>query len=85
LSLAGYAQEVASWFHREARTRFLLWANGERATEKDARITWDQIARSPCCSILKARRTLEYRPQYTSLEALRESVDWLVSNGVIRI
>jgi nucleoside-diphosphate-sugar epimerase len=86
LSLAGYAQEVAAWFDREARIRFLPWDDWRAGVpEKDANITWDHIARSPCCSIRKAQRLLDYQPRYTSLEALRESVDWLVSNGVIRI
>lgn len=86
LSLAGYAQEVASWFHREARIRFLPWDEWRAGvTEKDAKITWDHIARSPCCSIAKAQRLLDYRPRYSSLEAVREAVDWLVSNRLIRI
>jgi nucleoside-diphosphate-sugar epimerase len=84
VSMIGYAEAVAGWFGHPARLRFLPWEEW-RATvpEKDAGITWDHIARSPNCSIAKAQRLLEYRPRYRSLEALRESVAWLVAQGVI--
>jgi nucleoside-diphosphate-sugar epimerase len=84
VSMAGYAEAVAGWFGRKARIRFLPWEEW-RATvpEKDAGITWDHIARSPNCSIRKAQRLLDYRPRYRSLEAVRESVEWLVAHGVI--
>jgi nucleoside-diphosphate-sugar epimerase len=85
LSLAGYAEAVAGWYGQEARIRFLPWEEW-RATvsEKEANTTWDHIARSPCCSILKAQRLLDYRPRYRSLEAVRESLAWLFANGVIQ-
>lgn len=86
LSLAGYAQSVAAWFGREAHIRFLPWDEWRaRVSEKDAKITWDHIARSPCCSIHKAQRLLDYQPRYSSLQAVRESLDWLISNGAIRV
>jgi nucleoside-diphosphate-sugar epimerase len=84
LSLAGYAESVAAWFGREARIRFLPWDEWRTTVpEKDAKITWDHIARSPNCSIAKAQRLLDYQPRYNSLEAVRESLDWLVLNGII--
>lgn len=84
VSLAGYAEAVAGWYGKEARIRFLPWEEW-RATvsEKEAGTTWDHIARSPCCSILKAQRLLDYRPRYRSLEAVRESLAWLFANGMI--
>ena len=77
VSLAGYAQAVASWFGREACIRYLPWEEW-RATvdEKHAVKTWDHIAHSPCCSIRKAQRLLDYTPRYSSLEAVRESLLW---------
>ncbi len=86
LSLAGYAEAVAGWFGQEARIRFLPWPEW-RATvsEPDANKTWDHIARSPACSIEKARRLLDYQPRYRSLEAIRESLSWLAANGVIDV
>ena len=84
VSMAGYAEAVAGWFGQQARIRFLPWEEWRSAvSEKEAKITWDHIARSPVCSIRKAERLLDYRPRYRSLEAVRESVAWLAVNGVI--
>ena len=47
-------------------------------------MTWDHIAHSPNCSIAKARSLLGYEPRYSSLQAVRESVDWLIAQGVVR-
>ena len=46
--------------------------------------TWDHIAHSPNCSIAKAERLLGYQPRYSSLEAVRESVEWLIGQGVVK-
>ena len=84
VSLAEYAEATAGWFGRAARIRYLPWEEWRAsAAEKDARITWDHIARSPNCSIRKAQRLLDYRPRYQSLEAVRESLTLLVAKGVI--
>src|SRR5215831_2687701 len=84
VSMAGYAEAVAGWFGRQARMRYLPWEEWRSTVpEKDAKITWDHIARSPSCSIRKAERLLDYRPRYRSLDAVRESVAWLAANGVI--
>ncbi|MDQ2998305.1 MAG: NAD(P)-dependent oxidoreductase, partial [Chloroflexota bacterium] len=37
----------------------------------------DHIAHSPNCSIAKAQRLLEYRPRYSSLQAVCEAVEAL--------
>ncbi len=75
VSMIGYAESVASWYGREARVRFLPWEEWRHgASEKDANVTWDHIARSPNCSIEKARRLLDYQPRYRSLDAIRESL-----------
>ena len=43
-------------------------------TEKEASVTWDHIARSPHCSIARAKTRLGYEPRCTSLEAIREAL-----------
>ena len=48
-----------------------------------AAATWEHICRSPNSSIDKARRLLGYEPRYTSLEAVYESVTWLIEHGVV--
>lgn len=84
LTLRGYAESVAAWFGREANLRFLPWEEWRKTVpENEANATWDHIAHSPNCSIAKARRLIDYRPRFTSLEAVREAVDWLIGNGRI--
>ena len=55
----------------------------QTVSEKDALATWDHIAHSPNCGIEKARRLLGYEPRYLSLAAVKESVEWLVAEGVV--
>ena len=86
VTLRGYAEAVAGWFGRSAQLEFLPW-EAWRATvpEEEADKTWDHIAHSPNCSIAKAQRLLNYRPRYSSLQAVREAVTWLVENKVIEL
>ena len=86
LTLRGYAERVASWFGRKAVLRFLPYEEWRaHVSEKDAQITLDHIARSSNCSIEKARRLIGYEPKYSSLEAVRESLDWLIQEGKVRV
>ncbi len=79
LTLRGYAETMALWFGQEAHLSLLPWdAWRQTVSEEDARATWDHIAHSPNCSIEKARRLLDYRPRYHSLQAVQESVAWLI-------
>jgi nucleoside-diphosphate-sugar epimerase len=84
LTLRGYAETVAGWFGQPARLRFLPWEEW-RATvsAEEAQGTWDHIAHSPNCSIAKAQRLLAYQPRYSSLQAIHESLAWLIERGVV--
>ena len=85
IPLADYAQAIGRWFGRKARIRFLPWEEWRKSvSEREASITWDHIARSPNCSIRKAQRLLDYQPRYTSLNAVYESLTWLVAHGAIQ-
>ncbi len=85
VTLRGFAMEAASWFGKEARLRFLAWEEFRASVgEKEAKATWDHIAHSPNCSIAKAKRLLGFRPRYSSLQAVREAVDWLIAAGRVR-
>jgi nucleoside-diphosphate-sugar epimerase len=86
LTLRGYAEKISAWFGREAKLTFLPWETWKTTvSEEEARTTWDHIAHSPNCSIEKARRLLNYRPRYTSIQAVEESVSWLIKAGFIKI
>ena len=85
LTLRGYAEAVAGWFGREARLRYLPWEEWKQTvSEEEARGTWDHLLHSPCASIQKARALLAFEPRYSSLQAVRESLEWLISHGQIQ-
>jgi nucleoside-diphosphate-sugar epimerase len=82
ITLLGYARAVAGWFGREPNLQLLPWNEWKQTvTPEQASATWDHIAHSPCASIEKARRLLGYAPRYTSLEAVREALAWLIRKG----
>lgn len=84
LTLRGFAEQMAAWFGQPARLKFLPFDDWKQAVcERDAALTWDHIAHSPSCSIEKARRLIDYQPRYSSLQAVQESVSWLISSGQI--
>jgi nucleoside-diphosphate-sugar epimerase len=86
LTLRGYAEAVASWFGKEVKLKFLPFDEWRKTVpEKDATATWEHIYRSPNASIAKAQRLIDYQPRYTSLQAVYESVMWLIDNGRITI
>jgi nucleoside-diphosphate-sugar epimerase len=84
LTLRGYAEQIADWFQMPARTRLVPWEEWRQlVTAKDAAVTEDHIRHSPNCSIEKARRLLGYEPAHSSLQAIQESVSWLIDKGQI--
>ena len=84
MTLRGYAEAMYSWFGKTPDLRFMPWEQWRTSvSENDAEFTWDHIAHSPNCSCEKAKRLLGYAPRYTSLEAVTESVDWLIKDGAI--
>jgi nucleoside-diphosphate-sugar epimerase len=84
LTLSGYAEAMATWFGRPANLSFLPWDEWRKTvSEEEAQATWDHIAHSPNCSIAKAQRLLGYQPRYSSLQAVQESVTWLIQHKVI--
>jgi nucleoside-diphosphate-sugar epimerase len=86
LTLRGYAEAVYRWFGQPASLSFQPWDTWAASWDKaDADATWEHVSRSPSASIDKAKWLLRYKPRYTSLEAVFESVTWLVSNGQIDV
>jgi nucleoside-diphosphate-sugar epimerase len=85
VTLRGYAETVAGWFGRKANLRFLPWNEWEALhSESEAQQTWGHITHSPNCSIAKAERLLDYRPRYSSYQAVYEAVTWLVDQGIVK-
>lgn len=86
MTTRGYAQALSTWFGHEADLTFLSWDEWKTTvSEAESVATWDHIAHSPNASIAKAIRMLNYHPRYTSLEAVFESVDWLIKDGQITV
>ena len=56
---------------------------GQTQREEDRTATWEHIARSPNCSIAKARRLLGYEPRFGSLEAVQELVADMIGRGAL--
>ena len=73
-----------AWFGHEPKLEFLPfeeWAQGQAKDEAQA--TLEHISRSPSHLIAKAQRALGYVPRYSSLEAVKESVGWLIGEGTV--
>src|SRR3954451_24858154 len=86
MTLRGLAAGVAGWFGREPRIELVDWAEFERRVGAEhAGVTREHVARSVAASIDRARDALAYRPRYSSLEALRESLRWLATNGHVEL
>jgi nucleoside-diphosphate-sugar epimerase len=85
ISLRDYATAVAQWFNQPARLSYRPFREWRASViDAEARATWEHIERSPNCSIEKAQSLLGYAPRYSSLEAVRESVAWLIDHGRVR-
>ncbi|HEY3291002.1 MAG TPA: NAD-dependent epimerase/dehydratase family protein [Anaerolineae bacterium] len=86
LTLRGYAEAMYAWFGQAARLSYAPWDEWrQHVSEQEAAATWDHIAHSPNASIAKALRLLEYHPRYSSLQAVQESVSWLLANGALKV
>ncbi len=86
MTLRGLAEGVAGWFGRKPMIELVDWAEFERRVGAEhARITLDHVGRGVAASIDRAREILGYRPRYTSLQALHESVRWLAANGHVEL
>jgi nucleoside-diphosphate-sugar epimerase len=82
MTCRGLAAGVAAWFGREPVLEFVEWNEFERRVGSEhASATLDHIERSITAGIERSRSILGYAPRYSSLEALRESLRWLVEHG----
>jgi nucleoside-diphosphate-sugar epimerase len=82
MTLRGLAAGVAAWFGREPVLDLVDWREFERRVgARHAEVTRDHVERSIAASIDRARAVLGYAPRYSTLDALQESLRWLVANG----
>ena len=82
VTLAGYAREMAAWFGQPADLVFQPYETWARTvSEEDAAATFDHISRSPNASMEKARRILGFTPHYTTGQAVRAALSWLIDHG----
>ena len=85
VTLRGFAEAVYRWFGHEPLLTFQpyeTWAKGQSAD--NAQSTWEHVSRSPNCSMEKARRSLGFKPRYSSLEAVQQSLQWLTERDVLQ-
>ena len=86
MTLRGLAAAVAGWFGREAVIELVDWTEFERRVGSEhARITREHVSRGIAASIERARDVLGYRPRYSSVEALKDSLRWLAANGLVEL
>jgi nucleoside-diphosphate-sugar epimerase len=86
MTLRGLAAAVAGWFGREPVIELVDWAEFERRVGVEhAAISREHVSRSIAASIERARDVLGYRPRYSSVEALKESLRWLAANRLVEL
>jgi nucleoside-diphosphate-sugar epimerase len=84
MTLQGLAAGVAGWFGREPVLELVAWPEFEqRVGAEHAAATREHVSRSIAASIDRARDVLGYWPRYSSLDALRESLRWLIADGLV--
>ena len=86
LTLRGFAMAMAKWYGQEANLSFLPWQEWEKTvSQRDAELTWDHIAHSPNGSIEKAKALLNYKPRYSSLQAVQEAISYYFEKEQIKV
>ncbi len=86
MTLRGLAAGVAGWFGREPVIELVEWAEfARRVGAEHAEATREHVARGISASIDRARDVLGYRPRYTSLDAMHESLRWLAATGQVDV
>jgi nucleoside-diphosphate-sugar epimerase len=86
MTCRGLAAGVAAWFGREPVLDLVDWTDFEqRVGAGHAAVTRDHIERGIAATVDRARSVLGYAPRYSALDALHESLRWLVDNGRVDV
>jgi nucleoside-diphosphate-sugar epimerase len=84
MTLRGLAAGVAGWFGREPVIELVDWPEFEaRVGPEHAGVSREHVARSIAAGIGRARDVLGFRPRFSSLDALHESLRQLVADGQV--
>ncbi|WP_193373095.1 NAD-dependent epimerase/dehydratase family protein [Paraburkholderia hospita] len=85
ITLRGYAETVAAWFGLPAQLKYLPWTEWRAGvSEANSVMAWGHVGRSSNCSAAKAESLIGYRARYSSMQAVRESLNWLIQDGQVR-
>lgn len=77
---------MAGWFGPEPVLDLVDWDEFERRVgHEHAAVTRDHIERRIAAGIDRARSALGYAPRYSSLQALYESLRWLVEHEQVDV
>jgi nucleoside-diphosphate-sugar epimerase len=86
MTTRGLAEGVAAWWGRTADLEFVGWEEYAHLVGPDhAEVTREHVGRSITASIERAKRVLDYAPRYTTLQALKEAVQWLAAQGAVDV
>ena len=87
ITLRGFAEHMYRWFGKTPDIAYLPWPEWQEKNpdEQNIRSTFDHIRHCNIFSCEKARRILGYEPNYTSMEAVEEAVQSMLSRGVIKV
>jgi nucleoside-diphosphate-sugar epimerase len=84
MTLRGFAEGLAQRFGRTAKLRYLPFEEWKKTIPPDfVESAVSHATHSSNASIAKATARLEYHPHYSSLDAVEESVRWLINAGRI--
>lgn len=82
VTLRGFAERLYAKFGHEPNISYAtLEAVLDTLTGVDRTKTLEHVSHSPCLSIAKAQRELDYAPGYTSMQAVSEVLDYMIEKG----
>jgi nucleoside-diphosphate-sugar epimerase len=86
ITARGFAETAYGWFGQSAKIENVSWSEFRASTPAEhADASWEHLVRSHCCSISKAHDLLGYTPKYESMDAVLESVRWLIDQDELEV
>ncbi len=87
ITLYGFARHMYEFFGHEPKIKFLPWQEWceDEGNPEECEHTYYHIVRSGVFGIEKAKRLLEYQPQYTCIETIDLAVKSYIERGLITV